>query len=67
MIRMNARIIFGQVNSISPKILNLKDLSVYNDFAFVNRMFYKTGLNISEGINVIKKSNYTERTGSNYR
>ena len=67
MIRINARYLFGQINSISPKIYNIKDLSVYNDFAFVNRMFNRTGLNIRDGINIIQKSDYTERKSSSYR
>ena len=66
MIRINSRLLFGQINSISPKLFNMRDLSIYNDFAFVNRMFYKTGLDIEEGINAIKKSNNTEGKGNSY-
>ena len=66
MISINTQLLFGQINTISPKRFSLKSLSVSNDFAFVNKMFYKTGNNVWEGINAIKKSNNTERKGSSY-
>lgn len=66
MVYMSSKLIFGQVNSISPKVFVLKDLSLNNDFAFVNKMFNKTGYNILEGINAVKKSNNTEGKGNSY-
>lgn len=61
MITLNAQLLFSRVNSMSPKVFPIKNVSVYNDFAFVNRMFSKTGNDIWEGINVVKKSNNTKR------
>ena len=66
MFSINTQLLFGQINTISHKRFSLKSLSVSNDFAFVNKMFYKTGNNVWEGINAIKKSNNTERKGSSY-
>lgn len=60
---IKTRLIFGQLNSISPKIQPVKISSVADDFAFVGRMFSRTGNNIKEGINATKKSDGEKRAG----
>ena len=67
MVFLNSRMIFGQINCMTPKIRPVKAGSICNDFEFVNKMFYRTGLDIREGISAFKKSNDKERKSRSYR
>ena len=54
MIPLQSKLIFGQLNSISPQLYYVKNGSVADDFAFISRMFSKVGNDIQTGINYVK-------------
>lgn len=51
---MNVKILFSQVNRMTPKPLEMKELSTENDFSFIEKMFWKTNNDIQRGIDEIK-------------
>ena len=52
------RLLFSQINTISPTIHSIKQNSVANDFAFVSRMFSRAGNDVKVGIENAIKSDY---------
>lgn len=53
--------LFGQINSISPRIQKTTSCSVAKDFEFVARMFSKAGNDIKIGISYATKPNDKKR------
>ena len=53
--------LFGQINSISPRIQKTESSSVAKDFEFVARMFSKAGNDIKTGISYATKPNDKKR------
>lgn len=56
--------LFGQINSISPRIQKIESSSIAKDFEFVARMFSKTGNDIKIGISYATKPNDKKRKAS---
>lgn len=53
--------LFGQINSISPRIQKIESSSIVKDFEFVARMFSKAGNDIKIGISYATKPNDKKR------
>ena len=58
---MNVKLLLSQVNCMTPSPLQMNTLSIENDFSFVEKMFWKTNVDIQQGIGSID-----EVHGNNY-